>query len=196
MSIDGYRLPAMSRSPLVNRRTASWLDSADNDYSNKTVGNPVETAGCAARPDDHPIDPDRPGLFDWWLKSEHLMPISHFEWGGRGVSVLTSQSQGRSGSRLNGQWRSAMTMVVVTHAVGNMETWLKGSENRKAVFSKFCSNHRIFKHAETNRVSILWENVDLAKMQETMGAAETAKAKAADTVIDPVEIYIEVEGGK
>lgn len=89
-----------------------------------------------------------------------------------------------------------MTMVVVTHAVGSMETWLKGSENRKAVFSKFCSSHRIFKHAETNRVSILWENVDLAKMQETMGAAETAKAKAADTVIDPVEIYIEVEGGK
>ena len=64
-----------------------------------------------------------------------------------------------------------MTMVVVTHAVGDMETWLKGGEHRKAVFSKFCSNHRIFKHAETNRVSILCENVDLAKMQETMGAA-------------------------
>jgi hypothetical protein len=46
-----------------------------------------------------------------------------------------------------------------------METWLKGSEHREAVFSKFCSNHRIFKHAETNRVSILCENVDLAKMQ-------------------------------
>ena len=69
-------------------------------------------------------------------------------------------------------------------------------EHRKAVFSKFCSNHRIFKHAETNRVSILCENVDLAKMQETMGAAETAKAKAADTVIDPIDVYIEVAGGK
>ena len=89
-----------------------------------------------------------------------------------------------------------MTMVVVTHAVGNMETWLKGSENRKAVFSKFCSNHRIFKHAETNRVSILAENVDLSEMQETMGTAETAKAKAADTVLDPIDVYIEVEGGK
>jgi hypothetical protein len=89
-----------------------------------------------------------------------------------------------------------MTMVVATHAVGNMETWLKGSENREAVFSKFCSSHRIFKHSETNSVSILWENVDLAKMRETMGAAETAKAKAADTVIDPIDVYIEVEGGK
>ena len=26
-----------------------------------------------------------------------------------------------------------MTMVVITHAVGNMEIWLKGSENRRAV---------------------------------------------------------------
>jgi hypothetical protein len=89
-----------------------------------------------------------------------------------------------------------MTMVVVTHAVGDMETWLKGGEHRKAVFSKFCSNHRIFKHAEANRVSILCENVDLAKMQETMGAVETVKAKAADTVIDPIDVYIEVAGGK
>ncbi len=40
-----------------------------------------------------------------------------------------------------------MTMVVVSHAVGDMETWLKGGEHRKAVFSKFCSNHRIFKQS-------------------------------------------------
>ncbi|MBV8103721.1 MAG: hypothetical protein JO223_03685 [Hyphomicrobiales bacterium] len=89
-----------------------------------------------------------------------------------------------------------MTMVVITHAVGDMDTWLKGSEHRKAVFSKFCSNHRIFKHAEVNRVSILCEDVDLAKMQAAMGAPETAKAKAADTVIDPIDVYIEVDGGK
>jgi hypothetical protein len=89
-----------------------------------------------------------------------------------------------------------MTMVVVTHSVGNMDTWLKGAEHRKAVFAKFCSNHRIFKHAEANRVSIVCENVDLAKMNATMSSAETAKAKAADTVIDPIDVYIEVNGGK
>ena len=89
-----------------------------------------------------------------------------------------------------------MTMVVVTHSVGNMDTWLKGAEHRKAVFAKFCSNHRIFKHAEANRVSIVCENVDLAKMSATMSSAETAKAKAADTVIDPIDVYIEVAGGK
>jgi hypothetical protein len=33
-------------------------------------------------------------------------------------------------------------------------------------------------------------------MQATMGSPETAKAKAAGTVIDPIDIYIEVVGGQ
>ena len=89
-----------------------------------------------------------------------------------------------------------MTTVVATHAVGNMETWLRGGDHRKSVFAKFCSSYRIFKHADANRISIVCENVDLAKMEATLGNAETAKAKSADTVIDPVDIYIEVAGGK
>jgi hypothetical protein len=89
-----------------------------------------------------------------------------------------------------------MTTVVATHAVGSMDTWLRGGDHRKAVFAKFCSSYRIFKHADANRVSIVCEDVDLAKMKATLSSAETAKAKAADTVIDPVDIYIEVAGGK
>jgi hypothetical protein len=89
-----------------------------------------------------------------------------------------------------------MTTVVATHAVGNMDTWLRGGNNRKAVFANFCSSYRIFKHAEANRVSIVFENVDLAKMKATLSTPETAAAKAKDTVIDPIDIYIEVEGGK
>ena len=89
-----------------------------------------------------------------------------------------------------------MTTVVVTHAVGNMETWLAGGESRKALFANFCSGHRIFKHVDGKRVSIVCENVDLAKMEATLGAPETAAEKAKHTVIDPVDVYVEVEGGK
>jgi hypothetical protein len=89
-----------------------------------------------------------------------------------------------------------MTTVVATHAVGNMDTWLRGGANRKAIFANFCSSYRIFKHAEANRISIVCENVDVAKMKATLGTSETKAAKAKDTVIDPVEIYIEVDGGK
>ncbi len=88
-----------------------------------------------------------------------------------------------------------MTTVVVTHAVGDMDAWLKGGEDRKALFLKVCSSYRIFRQDGTNRVSIVCENVDLAKMQEMMSAPETAKAKAAHTVTDPIEVYIDSPGG-
>ena len=89
-----------------------------------------------------------------------------------------------------------MTAVVVTHAVGNIDTWLKGGANRKEVFARFCSSYRIFRHPDdTNRVSIVCENVDLAKLKAAMDTAEIKALMAKHTVIDPVEVYIEVDGG-
>ena len=89
-----------------------------------------------------------------------------------------------------------MTAVVVTHAVGNIDTWLKGGADRKELFAKFCSSHRIFRHPDDpNRVSIVCENVDLAKLKATLDTAETNAAKAKHTVIDPLEVYMEVDGG-
>jgi hypothetical protein len=49
---------------------------------------------------------------------------------------------------------------------------------------------------EANCVSIVFENVDLAKLKATMDTAETNAVKAKDTAIDPIEIYIEVDRGK
>ena len=89
-----------------------------------------------------------------------------------------------------------MTTVVVTHAVGDMDTWLGGGDERKALFANFSSSYRIFRHTDANLVSIVWENADLDKMKAALSSSETEAAKAAHTVIDPIEIYIEVEGGK
>lgn len=88
-----------------------------------------------------------------------------------------------------------MTTVVASHAVGDMNTWLAGGNERKALFKAFCSGYSIFRHASKNHVSIVWRDVDLDRMKAAMSAPETAARKAAHTVIDPVEIYIEVEGG-
>ena len=90
-----------------------------------------------------------------------------------------------------------MTAVAVTYAVGNIDTWLKGGADREELFAKFCSSHRIFRHPDdASRVSLVCENVDLAKLKATMETAEANAAKAKHTVIDPIEIYIEVDGGK
>jgi hypothetical protein len=88
-----------------------------------------------------------------------------------------------------------MTTVVVTHAVGDMEQWIKGN-NRARLFPNFCSSYRIFKHADGKHVSIVCESVDLTKMKALLSTPEAARAGAEDTVIEPIEIYIEVEGGK
>jgi hypothetical protein len=88
-----------------------------------------------------------------------------------------------------------MTTVVVTHAVGDMDTWLDGGDERKALFASFSSSYRIFKHAEKDQVSIVWEGVDLEKMHAVLSSADASASKARHTVIDPVEIYIEVDGG-
>ena len=88
-----------------------------------------------------------------------------------------------------------MTNVVATHAVGDMDTWLAGGETRAALFASFSSSYRIFKHAEKDRVSIVWEGVDLKKMQVMLASPEATESKAKHTVIDPIEVYIEVEGG-
>ena len=89
-----------------------------------------------------------------------------------------------------------MTAVVVTHTVSNIDTWLKGGEDRKKLFPTFCSSHRIFRHPDqANRVSIVCENMDLAKLKAAMDTAEVKALMAKHTVIDPVEIYVEVDGG-
>ena len=89
-----------------------------------------------------------------------------------------------------------MTAVVATHAVGNMDTWLKGSDERDALFADFSSSYRIFKHADSQHVSVVWEDVNFDKMKALLESPEGKAAEAAHTVVEPIEIFIEVEGGK
>jgi hypothetical protein len=89
-----------------------------------------------------------------------------------------------------------MTAVVVTHAMGNIDAWLKGGPERKEALLKSCSSYRIFRHPDqANRVSIVCENMDLAKLKASMDTPEIEAVMAKHTVIEPVEIYIEVDGG-
>jgi len=88
-----------------------------------------------------------------------------------------------------------MTTVVVQHAVGDMKSWLAGGDERKAIFKGFCSSYQVFKHSTKPQVCLVWKDVDLAKMRIAMTSSETVARKAKHTVIDPIEIYVEIEGG-
>ncbi len=88
-----------------------------------------------------------------------------------------------------------MTTVVVSHAVGDMKTWLAGGDERKALFKDFCSSHQIFQHSSKNQVCIILKDVDLEKMKAMMSSPEVTERKAKHTVIDPIEMYTEIHGG-
>ena len=89
-----------------------------------------------------------------------------------------------------------MARVIVTHGVGNMDVWLKGGADRERLFAPFCSSYRIFRQMDSNRVAIVSEGVDLEKMQAAMSSPEVEAGKKAHTVLEPLEVYIEIEGGK
>ena len=90
-----------------------------------------------------------------------------------------------------------MSNVIAVHAVGNLETWL-GNDNRPGLFKQFCSSYRLYRLGDQAKVAIVWENVDMAKLQSILGAAK-AEAKAAtkaDTVLDSFEVFVELEGAR
>jgi hypothetical protein len=89
-----------------------------------------------------------------------------------------------------------MANVIVTHGVGNMDAWLKGGAERERLFAPFCSSYRIYRQQESNRVAIASENVDLEKMQAAIATHEMQAATEKHTVLLPVEVYVEIPGGK
>jgi hypothetical protein len=90
-----------------------------------------------------------------------------------------------------------MSNVIAVHAVGNLEAWL-GEDNRPGMFKQFCSSYRIYRLPNQAKVAIVWENVDVAKLQRFVGAAkaEAEAAKKADTILDSLELFVELEGAR
>ena len=88
-----------------------------------------------------------------------------------------------------------MPNVIAVHAVGNLDTWL-GNENRPGLFKQFCSGYRLYRLPEKAKVAIVRENADLAKLQGIIAAPEAKAAMKADTVLDPVELFVEIAGAR
>jgi len=88
-----------------------------------------------------------------------------------------------------------MPRVIATHAVGDMDKWLAGGKERADTFKQFSSGYRIYRHQKENKVALVWENVDLQKFSAVLAHPDTEKAKTRHTVRDPIDVYVEVEGG-
>jgi hypothetical protein len=89
-----------------------------------------------------------------------------------------------------------MPRVIATHAVRNMNTWLAGGSERAEIFKTFSSGYRVYRHQDGNKVAIVWDNADMPKLEAALAHPDTQKAKDKHTVLDPIDVYVEVEGGR
>ena len=87
-----------------------------------------------------------------------------------------------------------MPKIVITHAVKDVETWLKGKAERVAMFSPFASH--VTDHVAldgSNTVAITADVHDMAAAQAIMASPSPEQAAAAERhgVIQPVVAHIE-----
>ncbi len=87
-----------------------------------------------------------------------------------------------------------MPKVVITHAVTDVETWLKGKQERAAMFGLFATN--VTDHVAmdgSKHVAITADIGDMAGAQAMMASPSPEQAAAGERhgVINPITVYIE-----
>jgi hypothetical protein len=87
-----------------------------------------------------------------------------------------------------------MPKVVITHAVKDVDTWLKGKEERATLFGLFATN--VTDHIAmdgSNSVAITADIHDLAGAMAVMASPSPEQAAAGERhgVINPITVYVE-----
>jgi hypothetical protein len=86
-----------------------------------------------------------------------------------------------------------MPTVIITHKVGNIDTWLAGHQDRADIFSSATSGFSEYQDAnDPNSVALVLEVTDMDKLNQMIQDPGTQKKKEAHTVIDPLVIYMPV----
>jgi hypothetical protein len=87
-----------------------------------------------------------------------------------------------------------MPKIVITHAVKDVDTWLKGKDERATLFGLFATN--VTDHVAmdgSNNVAITADIHDLAGAQAVMTSPSPKQAAAGERhgVINPLTVYLE-----
>ncbi len=86
-----------------------------------------------------------------------------------------------------------MATIVISHKVGNFDTWLKGHQDRLNIFSKMVSNFETFRDPnDPNSVAMTMEVNDMEKLNEVMNDPAVQPFKEKHTVIDPISVFVKV----
>ena len=87
-----------------------------------------------------------------------------------------------------------MPTVVVTHKVGDFDTWMTGHQDRVEVFAPAITGFRTFRDSkDPNAVVLVMDVTDMDKLGEIMADPTTQALKDQHTVLDPISMHVEVD---
>jgi hypothetical protein len=87
-----------------------------------------------------------------------------------------------------------MPTIVARHKVGDIDAWLKGHDERVAIFAPAISSFRTFQDADDPKsVVLVVEVTDLEKLGAIINDPKNQDAKDRHTVIEPITISMQVD---
>ena len=85
-----------------------------------------------------------------------------------------------------------MPTLVVRHKVGDIETWLRGHEDRVNIFTPAVSSFKTFQDQDDPKsVVLVMEVTDMDKLGAIMKDSKTQVAKDRHTVLEPIIMSME-----
>jgi len=86
-----------------------------------------------------------------------------------------------------------MPTIVARHKVGNIETWLKGHQERVNLFAPAVTGFKTFQDADDPKsVILVIEATDVEKLGAIINDPANAAVKARHTVLEPITISMPV----
>ncbi len=87
-----------------------------------------------------------------------------------------------------------MPTIVARHKVSDINTWLKGHEERVALFAPAISSFKTFQDADDPKsVVLVVEVTDLEKLGAIINDPKNQDAKDRHTVLDPIIMSMQVD---
>ncbi|MBC8767964.1 hypothetical protein H4O18_08170 [Arenibacter sp. BSSL-BM3] len=83
--------------------------------------------------------------------------------------------------------------IVTRHKVANIDTWLKGHEDRVRLFSPVVSSFRTFQDTnDPNSVVLVFEDADMDKLGAIINDPKNKSIKDKHTVLEPIILSMQI----
>ena len=87
-----------------------------------------------------------------------------------------------------------MPTIILRHKFGDIDTWLKGHQDRQDLIGPAISGFKTFQDADDpNSVLLLLEDVDMEKLAAIMADPDIQTARDRHTVLEPIIMSMQLD---